>query len=394
MTLELETPPGGVLASSAERLRTISTAVRLSFTWFGTRKTLTPEQRSQAAERFGAEGDFLSAGKKLIDIKHPAFRAVTAVRGRAIAYWKGISLPFPEPGIRLVRQDDLASVNVQLTSLKSELDEADWRLDEHFEELKKTARRRLGRLYCAADYPETLRGLFDMSWDFPSVEPPGYLQRLSPQLYEQESQRVAARFDEAVRLAEQAFLEELSGLVGHLTERLSGAEDGKPKVFRDSAVENLREFFERFRHLNIRSNEQLDELVGRAQQIVRGVEPQQLRDNQPLRQQLASQLSGVQSVLDGLLVDRPRRNIFAGRGEVTPCSSSFHPPASSGVSIAKSWTWSGWAGSQSPAARKSSLTRPASGQRTSRRSVGRGWGRSPSAARHWRPSKCGWSSTG
>ena len=45
-------------------------------------------------------------------------------------------------------------------------------------------------------------------------------------------QRVAARFDEAVQLAEAAFLEEMSSrLVSHLTERLSGTEDGQPKVF-------------------------------------------------------------------------------------------------------------------------------------------------------------------
>ena len=75
-------------------------------------------------------------------------------------------------------------------------------------------------------------------------------------------------------LAEAAFIEELQSLVAHLTERLSGQTDGKPKVFRDSAVENLTEFFERFRDLNIRSNEQLDDLVGQCQQIVSGVEPQ------------------------------------------------------------------------------------------------------------------------
>jgi hypothetical protein len=101
----------------------------------------------------------------------------------------------------------------------------------------------------------------------------------------------------------------------HLTERLSGTEDGKPKVFRDSAVENLGEFFQRFRTLNVRSSAELDQLVDEAQQIVRGIQPQTLRDNGVLRQQLAAQLSGVQSVLDGLLVDRPRRNILRSRQE-------------------------------------------------------------------------------
>ena len=120
-----------------------------------------------------------------------------------------------------------------------------------------------------------------------------------------------ARFEEAVRLAEQAFLEEFARLVEHLTERIGGVgEDGQPKVFRDSAVNNLAEFFSRVRELNVRSNEQLDELVERAQRAVRGVGAQDLRDSQGLRQRVATQLAQVQSALDGMLVERPRRRIL------------------------------------------------------------------------------------
>jgi hypothetical protein len=313
MTTLLDEPRPRASTSSPERLRATMAAIRLSFTWFGTRKTLTPQQKAQAADTFGAEGEFLSAGKKLIDTKHPDFKAVTSVRGRIVSYWRGISLPYPEPGIRLIRQDDIASVNLQLKTVKADLEDAVDHLDRHFASLKSTARERLGSLYNPADYPDSLRGLFDVTWDFPSVEPPGYLQQLSPELYEQECRRVAAQFDEAVQLAEQAFLHELSQLVSHLTERLSGTEDGKPKVFRDSVVENLTEFFGRFRRLNIRSNDQLDEIVDQAQRVVRGVEPQALRDNVNLRNRVTSQLSGVQSVVDGLLVDRPRRNILRAR---------------------------------------------------------------------------------
>ena len=52
--------------------------------------------------------------------------------------------------------------------------------------------------------------------------------------------------DEAVQLAEQAFASELTDLVEHLTERLTGQIDGKPKIFRDSTIENLIAFFRRF----------------------------------------------------------------------------------------------------------------------------------------------------
>lgn len=294
----------------SQRMLTTMAAARLSFTWLGVRKSLNSHQRDQAADSFGAEGKFLSAGKKLLDTSHPAFKAVTAIRGQALHYWKGMSLPFPEPGIRLIRQDAIGQFNGRIAEFQEELAEAVQELDQHFDELRQAARSRLGALYHPDDYPPTLIGMFAIEHDYPSVEPPNYLRQLNPDLYEQECRRMQSRFDEAVQLAEQAFLEEISRLVDHLTERLSGNSDGKPKVFRDSAVGNLTEFFERFRTLNVRSNPDLDALVQRAQQIVTGVEPQQLRDEEGLRQQVARQLGAVQASLDNLLVDRPRRNIL------------------------------------------------------------------------------------
>jgi hypothetical protein len=275
---------------------------------------LTPAQKALAAESFRAEGEYLSAGKKLIDTKHPAFRAVTAIRGRVQSVWRGMTLPFPEPGIRLVRRDQVERFDSPMTDLRAELADEVANLDAHFAELKATACNRLGRLFNPDDYPDSLLGLFGVEWEFPAVEPPSYLQQLSPELYEQERQRIAGRFDEAVRLAEQAFAEELSKLVAHLTERLSRAEDGKPKVFRDSAINNLSEFFDRFRTLNVRSNEDLDNLVAQAQRVVRGVAPQTLRDDGSVRERVTKQLSAVQASPDGLMVDRPRRRIIRNDG--------------------------------------------------------------------------------
>lgn len=310
MSTTLDDPRLRHSASPAERLRATMAATRVSLRWFGVCKTLTPEQRASAAEPFGAAGDFLSARKKLVDTAHPAYKTVTATRNKATSFWRSVSLPYPEPGIRLIRQEKIEDFASQMREFQDELAEAVENLDRRYTDLKAAARQRLGSLFDAADYPESLAGLFEIAYEFPSIEPPAYLQGLNPQLYEEECQRVQQRFDEAVRLAEDAFVAELSRLVSHLTERLTGQEDGKPKIFRDSAVENLTEFFQRFRQLNVRSSEQLDNLVADAQRIIRGVEAQALRDNQGLRQQVATEMSRVQSILDGLLVDRPRRNIL------------------------------------------------------------------------------------
>ena len=302
--------------SPAERLRATMAAVRLSFTWMGTRKALSPEQRDRAAEAFDARGRSLSAGKKLLDTGHAAFRAVTAVRGRADAAWKAASLPFPEPGVRLIRHDDVEPFVARMEWLRHELDDAVADLARRFGELKGEASTRLGRLYDPADYPESLEGLFGFSWDFPNVEPPDYLMRLAPDVYERERARVAGRFEEAVQLAEQAFLDEFARLVSHLCERLDD-DGGGAKVFRDSAVGNLAEFFGRFRSLGVRSNAQLEELVDMAQTAVRGAGPRELRDSAGLRGHVASRLEEVRGSLEAMLVDRPRRRILrhaAGEG--------------------------------------------------------------------------------
>jgi len=255
--IEEPTSPASASRTPAQGLREGMAAVRVSFTWLGTRKSLSADQRAEAAQPFDAEGQYLSAGKKLLDTSHPAFKATTAIKSKIISTWKIMSLPFPEPGVRLIRRDQIDEFVALLESYSGELADAVVNLDSHYEELRQTASVRLGRLFHPGDYPASLIGLFDVSWDFPSVEPPDYLRDLNPALYEAERVRVAARFDEAVQLAEQAFLEEFARLVGHLTERIAGGEDGERKVFRDSAIGNLHEFFERFRSLNIGSSAQL-----------------------------------------------------------------------------------------------------------------------------------------
>jgi hypothetical protein len=310
MSMVLEESLAQEVSQPADRLQATMAAVRVSLRWLGVRKTLTRAQKTQAAESFGAQGDFLSAGKKLLDTRHPAFLAVTAVRHQIGCYWKAVSLPFPEPGIRLIRQELLEDFDSQLKSFQCQLAETVEHLNEVFNDLKLAARGRLGQLYNSADYPVSLTGLFAVEWDYPSVEPPDYLRQLNPELYRQECQRASARFSEAVRLAEEAFTSELAGLVAHLRERITGAADGKPKVFRDSAVENFQEFFTRFRTLNIGSSAELDQLVEQAKAILQGVEPIELRDSSTLRAQVAQDLESVQQTLDLLLEDRPRRNIL------------------------------------------------------------------------------------
>ena len=152
------------------------------------------------------------------------------------------------------------------------LQEAARELAGQYDTIKSEAQRRLGSLYNASDYPTTLDGLFARQVSYPTIEPLNYLMALHPDVYQAEQARVRERFE--------------------------------------SAIKNLREFFERFRRLNIRSSPELDALIEQAQQTISGIEPQSLRDSNRLRQMVARDFEQIQASVGELLVDRPRRNIL------------------------------------------------------------------------------------
>jgi hypothetical protein len=123
-TQPTNTPTTQLERSAAQRLRTTMAAVKLAFTWLGVRKTLAPEQRTTAARAFHADRELLSASKLILDTKNPAYRAVAAIRSEASSYWRTVTLPFPEAGIRLLPQNSLGLFAQTMQTYRERLQEA------------------------------------------------------------------------------------------------------------------------------------------------------------------------------------------------------------------------------------------------------------------------------
>ncbi len=156
-------------------------------------------------------------------------RGVNQIRREVSEYWKDISLPYPEPGIRLIRQADLVQLDNNLGNYQRKLAEAVEYWSPTMVRLSGWRCERLGRLYSDADYPATFIGLFQFCWTFQMWNRRTTWLRSSRNCINKEWNRVRSRFEEAVQLAEQAFTDELSGLIAHLSERLSGLTMANPK---------------------------------------------------------------------------------------------------------------------------------------------------------------------
>lgn len=294
----------------AQRLRAEAVGCKLERSQFGCQRKLSADQKNQIANLFGAEAERLSAGKKLLNKRHEAYLRVTNLLNRAKELWLDNTLPYPEPGVRLIRRDRVEDFEGSMRAISAELQDAAAALERiYHDELIPDARERLGDLFNSGDYPMEIASEFSITVSWPNVEPGEYLREISPRLYEQEQDRIRARFEEAIALAEQAFTDEFAKAVQHLVERLTPGPDGKAKVFRDTALENLQGFFERFRSLNVGSNAALDDLVEQAQAAVRGIDPKALRTDVHARDSIRDAMQNLGQQLDGLLVDRPKRKI-------------------------------------------------------------------------------------
>ena len=272
MNAKLQLPDSYIDASEAgAELRANCLASKLHLKWLGVTRSLSAEQMASLVDGSEVDSRMIRASKRLLDSGHPTMKLLGNIRNRMLGTWRGLTLPFVEAGTRLIPRQLVGEFESRMTMLKDELASAVDELQQEWPKLKESASARLGTLFNPDDYPDNLEELFAVSWSYPETSVPSYLMAIDPGVYRREAARVAEKFEQAVELAELGFVEEFSKLVSHLTERLTDT-DGERKIFRDSSLESLREFFQRFRQMRLggRAEQQLEELVAEAQQIVSG----------------------------------------------------------------------------------------------------------------------------
>ena len=173
----------------------------------------------------------------------------------------------------------------------------------------------LGSLYNEGDYPTEASLLesfgIEHSWFALSVP-----DELPEEIRVKENAKLRASFETAQQECLYALREGFNGLVSHAIDRLKVGPGEKPKIFvADSMVDGFMGFFDTFRAKNLMDDAALEEVVGKAQEIVMQFAPnvQHVKGSVGLRNQIAGKLAEVKTTLDGLLKDRPcRRMVFDG----------------------------------------------------------------------------------
>jgi hypothetical protein len=297
------------MSEYADVLREQFAAVKLRTKWWGVTKAVDDYSRRQMANAVGADEKEVHAKKYLVDTKCPQYKGCTTVRSQAKSWLKEITLPYPDDGIRLLRRDNLQTFANKMAGFTAALDQAVAALQDAYWDIRQERKTALAGMFREGDYPLTLVDQFSIWVEYPSIDPPEYLKGNNERIWQQERQRAAAKLNEAVIMAEQALTDEFQKVLNHLVDRLGYDEMGEAKKFRDGTVDNLREFFGKFRNLSIGSNEQLDELVNAAQAILGNTKPDMLREAPNVRDVVRQGMAAISGRLDEMMISRPSRAI-------------------------------------------------------------------------------------
>jgi len=277
--------------------------VQLSISKWGGVKKINDNQLAEMIETH----EWLTATKKLVDPE--SLKPICKVGNSARTYLTSISLPFPIQGMVFIPKEMITRVDQKLEGFKTEFNQTVTTFLDDYDKLRETAMIYLGDLFNEVDYPVHVEKKFSFAWRFIILDVPnGKSGILSPEIYEREKEKFIQTMEEARTMAIESLREEFGSMVERITERFTQSGDGKPKVFKNATVESFYEFFETFKERNIFRDQQLDELVERAQAVLGGVSAESIRTNADLKENIRAGMAEVEGVM-AVALARPRRKI-------------------------------------------------------------------------------------
>jgi len=277
--------------------------VQLSIRKWGGIKKIDKSKLAQMVE----SPDWMHATKKLVDPE--SLKPICKVGNAARSYLATISLPFPIQGMLFVPKEMIARVDDKLTQFKVEFDIAVSDFINDYDDLRNTAMIHLRDLFNEIDYPVDIRSRYSFVWRFITLDiPNGNSKILAPEVYEREKEKFVQTMEEARELAISSLREEFASMVERITERFSPDSDGNAKIFKNSTVESFYDYFETFKERNIFNDQELQELVGRAKELLNGHSAQSIRSDGQLKNHIKQGMRTVETAMVELF-RRPRRKI-------------------------------------------------------------------------------------
>jgi hypothetical protein len=266
-----------------------------------------------------ADKDFLHITKNLIAKEY--MKELTSLHGEIRSFVSKKCLPassFFRRGTYLIPIVEVVKVNAKIKEFKFKQDELVEKLISVYEVAQQDAETRLGPLYNPTEYPSKtdVKAAYGIKFKYVAFSTPTKLKEISSAIFQQETEKAKEDIALATDEIKTVLRMGLSELTNHLMDKLSPNLGGPKKIFRDSLITNVREFFDDFNSRNIVNDTELAALVEKAKSCLEGVDAKTLRTDAAVKEKVTKDFTTIKETLDKMLINAPKRKFdFSDDGE-------------------------------------------------------------------------------
>ena len=209
-----------------------------------------------------------------------AFAALTATMSEARTKHYANTLPWDDQGARLLSVANYDRYTELMDGFRERVVRQRARFIEDYDDYVDQSRLDLGKLFRIEDYPskEALQGKFSIRYRITAVQDAEhFMAKLATDDIERVKRDIECDIEERLHDAAGDLYRRLGEAVERVSERLQEDENGKPLVFRDTMISNIRDLVDVVPRLNIFGDDELARLCEQVKDRIAGVEPDALR---------------------------------------------------------------------------------------------------------------------
>ena len=209
-----------------------------------------------------------------------AFAALTATMSEARTKHYCNTLPWDDQGSSAAHRRQLRALHRAPGRLRERVVRQRARFIEDYDDYVDQARLDLGKLFRIEDYPskEALQGKFAIRYRItPVPDADHFIAKLATDDTDRVKRDIEQQTEERLHDAVGELYRRLGESVERVSERLQEDENGKPLVFRDTMIANIRNLVDIVPRLNIFGDDDLARLCEQVKDKIASVEPDSLR---------------------------------------------------------------------------------------------------------------------
>lgn len=224
---------------------------------------------------------------------------LTKYASNARGWHNSQTLAWSDNGLRLLPVSNFMAYKKQLATLESNYNALVDKFIEAYPNLVSAAAFQLGNLFDRTEYPEAdkIRSKFSFSYTFMPVPTAGsFLPDLMEEAKREVLENCANAYEQRLANAMKEAWDRLHECLTRMSERLEiETVDGehKPKIFRDSLVDNANEIVGLLSHFNLTKDEKLEDARRMLEFRMKNVNAEVLRDNLTLRQHVKQDVDSI-----------------------------------------------------------------------------------------------------